>query len=117
MNKLEKIIRPIVEGQIRGFIKEHPSILDGVTWYKPRRDRATTLINSLAKRIIRDLACPLTRARLEAALLEFSTGTPLPDAAGTITGASTAELARSSGAVEAGVGTPTDPGARHVNAY
>jgi hypothetical protein len=27
---LEKIIRPIVEGQIRGFLKEHPGVLIGV---------------------------------------------------------------------------------------
>ena len=74
MDPLEKIIRPIVEGQIRGFIKEHPSILDGVDWYKPRHDKATTLIGSLSKRIIRDLACPVVRARLAAALLEPPTG-------------------------------------------
>src|SRR5438034_10356296 len=70
MDAVEKIIRPIVEGQIRGFIKEHPSILLGVDWFKPSDDKATTLINSLAKRIVRDLMCPTSRARLAAALLE-----------------------------------------------
>lgn len=70
MDDLEKIIRPIVEGQIRGFLKEHPVILDAVDWYKPRKSKEQTFINSLAKRIVRDLVCPHTRARLEAALLE-----------------------------------------------
>ena len=32
-NKLERIIRPIVEGQIRGFLKEHPVIVNAVDWY------------------------------------------------------------------------------------
>jgi len=71
MDPLEKIVRPIVEGQIRGFLKEHPEILDRVNWYKPRQhDKATTFTNSLAKRIVRDLVCDATRARLETALLE-----------------------------------------------
>ena len=28
---LELVVRPIVEGQIRGFAKEHPGVLNGVT--------------------------------------------------------------------------------------
>jgi hypothetical protein len=67
---LEKIIRPIVEGQIRGFIKEHPVVLSAVDWYKPRQDKTETFVNSMAKRIVRDLTCPLTRARLESALCQ-----------------------------------------------
>lgn len=70
MDALEKVIRPIVEGQIRGFLKEHPSIIEAVDWYKPRADKAVTFTNSLAKRIVRDLTCPTSRARLAAALLE-----------------------------------------------
>lgn len=73
---LEKIIRPIVEGQIRGFLKEHPVVVDAVDWYKPRRDKATTLVNSLSKRIVRDLTCGMTTARLETALLDAATDTP-----------------------------------------
>lgn len=68
---LEKVIRPIVEGQIRGFLKEHPAIVHAVDWYKKRADKATTLTNSLAKRIILDLLCPLTRERIEGALFEI----------------------------------------------
>lgn len=75
MTPLEKIIRPIVEGQIRGFLKEHLPIVEAVDWYKPRADKAQTLINSLSKRIVRDLVCQTTRARLAAALLEPCTET------------------------------------------
>lgn len=73
MTPLEKVIRPIVEGQILGFLKEHPTIVDAVDWYKPREDRGVTFINSLAKRIVRDLTCDMTTARLAAALLEIAT--------------------------------------------
>ena len=63
MDPLEKVVRPIVEGQIRGFLKEHPEILERVNWFKPRQhDKATTFTNSLAKRIVRDLVCAATRA-------------------------------------------------------
>lgn len=72
ISPLERVIRPIVEGQIKGFIKEHPSILKGVDWYKPRQDKATTLLNSLAKRIVCDLTCGTTSARLRQALLAGS---------------------------------------------
>lgn len=71
--ELEKIIRPIVEGQIKGFLKEHPNILNEVDWYKPRRDKAQTFINSLSKRIVRDLTCGTSTARLAAVLLAPST--------------------------------------------
>lgn len=68
ISPLEKIIRPIVEGQIRGFLKEHPSIIEGVDWYKPRTDKTTTFVNSLSKRIVRDLVCAASVARLMAAM-------------------------------------------------
>lgn len=72
MDGLEKVIRPIVEGQIKGFLKEHPSIVEAVDWYKPRSNKSITFTNSLSKRIVRDLTCSKTRARLAAALLEPS---------------------------------------------
>jgi hypothetical protein len=71
--ELEAIIRPIVEGQIRGFLKEHPVIIDAVDWYKPRTDKAKTLTSSLSKRIVRDLACGITSARMAAVLVERPT--------------------------------------------
>jgi hypothetical protein len=89
---LEAIIRPIVEGQIRGFLKEHPSVLQGVDWYKRRTDKATTFTNSLAKRIIRDLTCGNVAARLETALLELVTDTPSDADRGTPTAAEPARL-------------------------
>lgn len=67
---LERVIRPIVEGQIRGFLHEHPAVVNAVDWYKQRTDKVTTFTNSLSKRITRDLVCPETRARIEAALFE-----------------------------------------------
>jgi hypothetical protein len=70
VDPLEKIIRPIVEGQIRGFLKEHPAVLANVDWYKKRTDKATTFTNSLAKRITRDLLCDETRSRIEDAFME-----------------------------------------------
>lgn len=82
MDDLEKIIRPIVEGQTRGFLKEHPSIVEAVDWYKPRSDKATTFINSLGKRIVRDLVCGKTTARMKAALLEPCAGMPPGSKAG-----------------------------------
>jgi hypothetical protein len=73
---LERVIRPIVEGQIRGFLKEHPSVVGAVNWYKPRADKARTFTNSLSKRIVRDLTCEKTAARLESVLLELVTDEP-----------------------------------------
>lgn len=71
MDALERVIRPIVEGQIRGFLKEHPAIVEAVDWYKPRKDKALTFTNSLAKRIVLDLTCDLTRERIETAMFEI----------------------------------------------
>jgi hypothetical protein len=76
MTPLERIVRPIVEGQIRGFLFEHPKIVDAVDWYKPRTDKAQTFINLLSKRIVRDLTCGISTARLTAALLEVSAEAP-----------------------------------------
>lgn len=70
IDPLELVVRPIVEGQIRGFLKEHPEVLRNVDWFKPRKDDpTTTFVNSLAKRINRDLCCATTRARLVEALV------------------------------------------------
>ncbi len=71
IDPLEKVIRPIVEGQIRGFLHEHPAIVNAVDWYKKRTDKVTTFTNSLSKRIVRDLTCAETRSRIEDALQEI----------------------------------------------
>lgn len=65
---LERIIRPIVEGQLRSFTRDHPEVVEAVNWYKPRRDKATTFVNSVAKRVVNDLLCADTRMRLIEAL-------------------------------------------------
>lgn len=74
MTPFEKIVRPIVEGQIRGFLLEHPAIIEAVDWYKPRKDKSVTFTNSLAKRIVRDLISAHSQARIRAALLESLAG-------------------------------------------
>lgn len=72
MDALERVIRPIVEGQIRSFTNDHPEVVEAVNWYKPRKDKRVTFVNSLAKRIVRDLLCETSRARLVEALVEDS---------------------------------------------
>lgn len=68
MDPLEAIIRPIVEGQVRSFTNDHPEVVAAVNWYKPSKDKRQTLVNSMSKRIVRDLLCAETRMRLVAAL-------------------------------------------------
>lgn len=85
MTQLEKIIRPIVEGQIRGFLKEHPKIVEAVDWYKPRTNKTDTFVNSLAKRIVRDLCCSHSTGRIEAAILASDLGTQPEAGNGTVT--------------------------------
>jgi hypothetical protein len=67
---LEKVLRPVVEGQIRGFLKEHPAVVAAVDWYKPGKDKIAVFVNSLSKRILLDLLCPETRDRMEDAFQE-----------------------------------------------
>jgi hypothetical protein len=70
---LEKIIRPIVEGQIRSFLHDHPEVLIGVKRnVHVGKDQASWVMNSLSKRITRDLTCGTTTARLVAAALSLS---------------------------------------------
>lgn len=90
MTPLEKIIRPIVEGQVRGFAKEHPAIVDAVDWYntidrrtgRRIKSKQDTFVDSLSKRIVRDLTCGSSAARLAAALLAGLPGEPPTDASG-----------------------------------
>lgn len=67
-DELERVLRPIVEGQLRSFCHDHPEIAKAVNWYKPRPDKVQTFVNSVAKRILMDLLCADTRVRLVAAL-------------------------------------------------
>jgi hypothetical protein len=65
---LAKIIRPIVEGQIRSFIHSHPNIVKGVDWRFSQDTREEALVASIAKRVNRDLLSEQTRLRLAAVL-------------------------------------------------
>lgn len=67
-DKLAKVIRPIVEGQIRSFIHSHPNITTGVDWRYSQATPSEALVASIAKRISRELLSDQTRVRLSAAL-------------------------------------------------
>lgn len=83
-DEYERIVARVVKGQVTDFVKAHPSIAKGVDWYKPRDDKMTTLINSITKRVVRDLCSRHTRERVKAAMLA---GTDMAvDASGTATG-------------------------------
>lgn len=71
----DRVIRPIVEGQIRSFLNDHPEIASGCTRHVYQSKTAEAWItDSLSKRITRDLTCGSTTARLAKALLEGITG-------------------------------------------
>lgn len=62
---LEKIFRPIVEGQLRSYVADHPEVLAGLRGSKGTKHRA--FVASVSKRILGDLLCAQTRMRLAAA--------------------------------------------------
>ena len=98
-HRVEKIVRPIVQGQIRSFLNDHPEITGGCTRHVAVGKAAPDwIVDSLAKRIVRDLACGNTVARLEAALLEFQLDSPLD-----------ADVARLTASAVAGVELRTAP--------
>lgn len=60
-DKLARVIVPIVQGQIVSYLNDHAEALaEGVEKH--------AVVHSLAKRIINDLLCAETRARLAEAL-------------------------------------------------
>lgn len=67
-DELARIIKPIVEGQIRSFIHSHPAVAEAVDWRHSHDTKQEALVSSIAKRVSRDLLCPQTRVRLKAAL-------------------------------------------------
>lgn len=74
MDPLERVIRPIVEGQIRSFLHDHPEVLEGWSGKHSQKTRLEAVKDSLAKRVVRDLLCSETRVRLRAAALAATTG-------------------------------------------
>ena len=72
---LERVIRPIVEGQIKSFLNDYPAIAKLKAG--KRFGKEVTIgdhASSIAKRIVRDLLCEQTRVRLEAAILQRCSG-------------------------------------------
>jgi hypothetical protein len=103
VNKIESIVRPIVEGQIMSFLNDHPYIADAVRRQgRPGKSKRDWLKDSLAKRIVNDLACGISTARLRAALLAHASGgSPAADVE-TETASAAAEVASTTAsAVEA----------------
>lgn len=91
---IERIIRPIVEGQIMDFLQAHPEVLIGVTRHRPHgKTQSAWVKDSLSKRIVRDLTCESSVARLESALLARATDTQGNDGLSWVRGSSAAEIA------------------------
>lgn len=90
---LAKIIRPIVEGQLRSFLHDHPEVAGGWTGKLAEgKTNADAVKDSAAKRIVRDLLSESCIVRLRAALLEGSTGAQPGDVVEVATAASAADL-------------------------
>lgn len=71
---LEGVIKPIVEGQIRSYLNDHPEIAEAYSGKRrPGLTKREAIVNSMAKRISNDLLCAETRVRLVTALLEPTT--------------------------------------------
>ena len=75
----DKIVRRCVEGQIRSFLNDHPSIAEAVDWRFSHKTKADALISSLGKRVIRELTCADTRSRIQAALAQTALSRPERD--------------------------------------
>lgn len=75
MDPLEQVIRPIVEGQLRSFLNDHPDVANAKAGsYRGKARVVRDWSGSIAKRIMQDLLCAETRVRLEAALLQWRSG-------------------------------------------
>lgn len=75
MSALDAIIKPIVEGQIRSYLNDHPEIAEAyIGKRRPGLSKREALVNSIAKRISNDLLCAHTRERIKQAVLETGTG-------------------------------------------
>lgn len=65
---IERVVRPIVEGQIRCFLKAHPAIHEAVDWKHPYESGIDAIVNSIGKRLTRELVCKNVRERIRQAL-------------------------------------------------
>lgn len=64
---LARVLTPVVEGQIRSYLSDHPEMIDAFAGkWRPKKEG---IVRSISKRILTDLLCPQTRLRLVAAIL------------------------------------------------
>ena len=73
--KFDALVRRVVEGQVKSFINDHPEVITtGVATWKtpPGKTRQAQLMDSIAKRVILDLTCEQTKAKLAEALAPSS---------------------------------------------
>ena len=68
MTDLEKVIRPIVEGQLKTFGHAHPAVVEAVDWRYSQPTKLDAFVASAAKRIITALLADQTVDRLRSAL-------------------------------------------------
>lgn len=111
LDPLEAVLRPIIEGQLRSFINDHPEVVGAVDWHKPTKDKSVSFVNSAAKRIMRDLLCSETRMRLEK-VVSGTLRLETPDGEGPVVcgGAALDTLRESSGGdVEVSAASPPKP--------
>lgn len=68
--RLEKIIKPIVEGQLRSYAQGHPQLLKAVHWglKKPGSTPLDSFVSSGSKRITTALLSKETIERLRSAI-------------------------------------------------
>ena len=64
---LARVITPIVEGQLRSYLHDHPEI--AAAYIGKWRPKGEGVVRSASKRILTDLLCAQTRVRLRAAVL------------------------------------------------
>lgn len=65
MTEYEKLIRRVVDGQIKSFLNDHPEIAEARQGkLRPGVTKAEALKDSIAKRIVNDLCGEQTRLRL-----------------------------------------------------
>lgn len=67
-DELERIIRRTVEGQIKCFLTAHPEVSEAWTGKTTHKTKQQAVIDSLSKRISRDLTSPDKRRQMKRAL-------------------------------------------------
>jgi hypothetical protein len=68
VSDLARVIKPIVEGQLRTFAVAHPAVIEAVDWRHNHPSKLDAFVSSVAKRVSNALLCEETQARLRSAL-------------------------------------------------